>query len=81
MPVQHGGNVQVLSLALTQNFTFGIFHWDNRVTYQTTSNDAVIPLPALAVYSNIYLLTRIATLHLQVGVDCDWYTRYYALDL
>ena len=78
MPVQHGGNVQVLSLALTQNFTFGIFHWDNRVTYQTTSNDAVIPLPALAVYSNIYLLTRIATLHLQVGVDCDWYTRYYA---
>lgn len=77
-PRQYGGSVQVLSLQLEQNFKFGHFHWDNRVTYQTTSNDAVIPLPALTVYSNIYLLTRIATLHIQLGVDCDYYTSYYA---
>lgn len=78
LPVQHSGSVQVLSLSLRQNFKAGIFHWDNTVTYQTTSNDKVIPLPALAVYSNLYLLFRVATLHVQLGVDCDYYTRYYA---
>lgn len=78
LPVQYGGSVQMLSLSLNQNFKFGILHWDNRVTYQTSSNDAVIPLPALTVYSNLYIQTRIATLHLQLGVDCDYYTRYYA---
>ena len=77
-PRQHGGSVQVLSLALHQNFKAGILHWDNKITYQTTSNDNVIPLPSLAVYSNLYLLFRIATLNVQLGVDCDYYTRYYS---
>lgn len=76
-PVQHGGNVQVLSLTLRQNLAFGIWHWDNDITYQTTSDDKVIPLPSLAVYSNMYLLFNIATLNVQLGVDCDYYTRYY----
>ena len=78
LPRQEGGSVQVLSLRLNQNFRFGLFNWDNTVTYQTTSNDAVLPLPSLAVYSNMYLLFRIATLHCQLGVDCDYYTRYYS---
>lgn len=78
LPRQHGGSVQVLSLSLEQNLKLGILHWDNRVTYQTTSNADVIPLPALAVYSNLYLHFRIATLKVQLGVDCDYYTRYRA---
>ena len=77
-PVQHGGSVQVLSLQLQQNIRAGIFHWDNRITYQTTGNDAVVPLPKLSVYSNMYIESRIATLRFQLGVDCDYYTRYYA---
>lgn len=78
MPVQNGGSVQVLSMSLQQNLHFRALHWDNRITYQKTGNDAVIPLPELTVYSNLYVLTRIATLKIQFGVDCDWYTRYYA---
>lgn len=77
-PRQYGGSVQVLAMSLRQNLKAGILHWDNSITYQTTSNDAVLPLPTLAVYSNLYLLFRIATLHVQLGVDCDYYTRYYA---
>ncbi|MCM1066529.1 MAG: putative porin [Muribaculaceae bacterium] len=77
-PAQYGGSVQVLSLSLQQKLKLGILHWDNSVTYQTSTNDAVLPLPKLAVYSNLYLLFRIATLHVQLGVDCDYYTRYYA---
>lgn len=78
MAAQHGGSVQIFSARLMQGIHAGILHWDNSITYQTTSNDAVIPLPSLAVYSNLYLKFRIATLFVQLGVDCDYYTRYYA---
>ncbi|MCH5221762.1 MAG: putative porin [Muribaculaceae bacterium] len=77
-PRQYGGSVQVLSLSLKQNFKVGILHWDNSITYQTSSNSDIIALPTLAVYSNLYLLFRIATLHAQLGVDCNYYTSYYA---
>ena len=78
MPAQHGGSVRVFSACLSQNLSAGIFNWNNRITYQTTSDDAVIPLPSLAVYSNMYIKFKVATLSVQLGVDCDYYTRYYA---
>lgn len=78
LPVQHGSNVQVFSARLHQNFRVSNLHWDNTVTYQTTSDSKVVPLPTLNVYSNLYLLSHIATLNFQFGVDCDWYTSYYA---
>lgn len=76
-PVQHGGAVHIFSAALEQKLHFGICNWDNRITFQTTSNDKVIPLPMLAVYSNLYLnFKAFKVLTLQIGVDCDYYTRY-----
>ena len=77
-PEQHSGSVQVFSATLRQNLKAGILHWDNTVTYQTSSQESVLSLPKLAVYSNLYLQCRIATLRLQFGVNCDYYTRYYA---
>jgi hypothetical protein len=79
LPVQCGSNIQVLSARLKQNFRLGILHWDNALTYQTSSDQTVIPLPKLAVYSNLYLWFHIATLNVQFGVDCDYYTKYYGL--
>lgn len=79
LPVQHSGSVQVFSASIEQNLHAGILHWDNRITYQATADDRVIPLPSLAVYSNLYLRFRVAkVLHVQFGIDCDYYTRYYA---
>lgn len=78
VPVQNGGSAQVFSATLDQRLKAGILHWDNKLTYQTSTNDAVMPLPKFAFYSNLYILCRIATLHLQLGVDCNYYTRYYA---
>ena len=78
MPVQHSGSVQVFSAKLEQRLKAGILHWDNRITYQTSSNEAVISIPKLAVYSNLYLKCNIATLKLPFGIDCDYYTKYYA---
>lgn len=79
LPTQHGGSVQVLSATVNQNFKFRALHWENRVTYQTSSEESVIPLPKLALYSNLYVLFKVATLYVQLGVDCDYYTEYRAL--
>ena len=78
LPRQHGSNIQFLSARIDQRIKAGIFHWDNRITYQTSSDENVLPLPKLAVYSNLYLKFKIATLYVQLGVDCDYYTKYYA---
>ena len=78
IPTAADKNVQILTLSLQQNLHFGIFNWDNRVTYQKSSRPEFLPLPELTVYSNLYLLFRIATLKVQFGVDCDYYTRFYA---
>ncbi|MBD4337974.1 hypothetical protein GUH15_18310, partial [Xanthomonas citri pv. citri] len=73
------GGVQLFWARLEQPFSVGPLHWDNRITYQATSNEDVIPLPALAVYSNLYVTFKIAkVLSVQLGVDCDYYTRYRA---
>ncbi len=79
LPRQHSANIQVFSASLRQNLRLGILHWDNSITYQTTSDASVLPLPALTVYSNLYILFRFATLNVQLGVDCDYYTRYRGL--
>ena len=81
LPQQYGGSVQIFSASIDQKLRFGIWNWDNRVTYQTSSNSDVIPLPKLAVYSNMYLYFKaFKALTVQVGVDCDYYTRYWGMD-
>lgn len=80
LPVQHGGTVSVFAARLHQELHFGIWNWNNTVTYQVSSNQDVIPLPALAVYSNMYLGFRLfKVLTLQLGVDCDYFTKYNSM--
>ncbi len=79
MPAQAGNNIQIFSATIDQNFKFGIFNWNNSVTYQTSSDDMVLPLPKLSIYSNMFLQFTIAkVLHVQFGIDCNYYTKYYA---
>ena len=78
LPAQHGGSVQVMTARLRQNLNWRALHWDNTLTWQKSADDSVIPLPQFVVYSNLYALFRIATLRVQLGIDCDWYTKYYA---
>jgi hypothetical protein len=79
LPAQHGGNIQVFQAMLQQNFKLGVLNWDNTVVYQKSSNEAVLPLPDLSVYSQLYLKFRIArVLYTQLGVDGYYFTSYYA---
>jgi hypothetical protein len=77
LPRQAGGSVQVFSATLEQKLKFGIWNWDNTITYQTSSKQEILPLPELAIYSNMYLQFKaFKAFYVQVGVDCDYYTRY-----
>ncbi|MDY3790780.1 putative porin [Bacteroides fluxus] len=80
MPEQNGGNIQVLSATLAQNFRLGVFHLDNEVTWQKTSNATVLPLPQLSLYHNFYILAKLAkkVLTVQLGADIRYFTKYNA---
>ncbi|MBF6628137.1 MAG: putative porin [Proteiniphilum sp.] len=76
---QESDNIQVLTARVDQNLRLGVFNWDNQVVYQTSSNQQVIPLPTLSIYSNMYLKAKIVNeLSLQVGVDAHYHTNYFA---
>lgn len=77
LPQQHTGMIHVFSASVSQQLSAGIWNWDNRLTFQSSSNQDVLPLPALTIYSNMYLhFKAFRVLDLQIGMDCDYYTRY-----
>lgn len=77
--VQSKRNVQLISATLNQNFRWGIFNWENELTYQLTSEKDIVPLPAFTGYTNVYLLFRIAkVLRTELGADLRYFTKYYA---
>lgn len=76
---QHGGSVGIFTAQLQQRIQWGILHWDTRLTYQKSSNEDVIALPALNVYTNLFLRFKIArVLQCDFGGDVRWFSKYYA---
>lgn len=76
---QKGGAMQVLSLAVGQDVHWGPWHWENEVTLQKSSDEEVLPLPLLNVWSNMYFKFKIAkVLKTEIGADVRFFTKYYA---
>ncbi|MBQ2003082.1 MAG: hypothetical protein II240_07295, partial [Bacteroidaceae bacterium] len=79
--VMQADNVQVFGASLSQDLKWKIVHWDNRISYQMSSNQDVLPLPTVDIYTNLYLLFRIAkVMRVQLGADMRFFTSYYAPD-
>ncbi len=79
LPAQSNSAVHVFNAALRNHLGFGIFNWDNDVVYQTSSSEDVLPLPKFSIFSNMYLKFKVAkVLDVQIGVDCNYYTKYFA---
>ena len=80
LPTQKGGSVQVLSAIFNQNFRVGIFHLDNEIAWQKSSDQSVLPLPDLSLYHNFYMQFKLAkkVLSVQLGADVRYFTKYYA---
>ena len=72
--------LQVLSASLNQDFKLGIFHLDNEVTWQKSSDQTVLPLPDLSLYHNFYMQFKLAkkVLSVQLGADVRYFTKYNA---
>ena len=78
---QEGDNIQVLTAQLHQNFRLGPLNWENIITYQKSSNNEVLPLPDLNIFTNLYLKFKIAkVLGVELGADATYFTKYYAPD-
>jgi len=80
-PEQHGGNINVLTAQLKQHFKLGPINWENVITYQNSSNQSVLPVPMLNVFTNLYLGFKIAkVLTVELGADATYFTEYDAPD-
>ena len=78
---QNNGLIHLLTASISQDFTFGPINWENMITYQNSSNKTVLPVPALNIYSNLYLRFKIAhVLQCDFGADVRYFTKYYAPD-
>ncbi|MGM9760855.1 MAG: putative porin [Parabacteroides sp.] len=80
-PQQCGSNLQLFHIGLKQDFQVRALGWENELAYQTVSgkeNDK-LPLPALTLYSNLYLKFKLArVLTIQLGAAMHYYTAYHA---
>lgn len=78
---QNSGNINLLTAQLRQDFKFGPLNWENIITYQNSSNENVLPLPSLNIFTNLYLKFKIVNeLSVELGADAYFFTKYYAPD-
>ena len=78
---QYGSNLNVMTAQLDQKLHLGPLHWDNIVTYQTSSSQDVLPLPKLNIFTNLYLDFMVAhVLRVELGGAATWFTKYCAPD-
>ena len=77
---QASNNIQVFSESLKKDFKLGVFHLDNEITYQKSSDNTVLPLPEINLYHNLYISAKLAkkVLSLELGADMRYFTKYYA---
>ena len=79
LPTQYSGNIQILAANLKQNFHVGKFWLENNVVYQVSSQQSLLPLPALTLYHNLYYDDIwFKVLSMQVGVNVRYHSAYYA---
>lgn len=78
---QKSGAVSLITLALCQDFKLGPLRWENVVTYQKSTDNDVLPVPDINIYTNLFLRFKIAhVLKCDFGADARYFTEYYAPD-
>ncbi|MBR1656155.1 MAG: putative porin [Prevotella sp.] len=73
--------ISLFTAQLSQDLTFGPLNWETVLTYQKSSKQDILTVPALNVYTNLYLKFKIAkVLKCDFGADMRLFTKYYAPD-
>ncbi|WP_077154627.1 putative porin [Bacteroides bouchesdurhonensis] len=80
LPAQKSGSLQVVSARFNQDFKLGIFHLDNEVVWQKSSDQDVLPLPDFSLYHNFYMQFKLAkkVLSVELGADVRYFSKYFA---
>lgn len=76
-PMQESGGINLLTAQLEQNFRLGILNWENQFTYQHSSKESVLPVPAFNAYTNLYIKFKV---NVDLGADMRYFTSYEAPD-
>ena len=65
---------------LMKNFKLWAFHFDNKVLFQLSSDESVLPLPKLALNLRYYVEFPVVkeVMRMQIGVNGTFNTKYYA---
>lgn len=80
-PKQDNDAITLLTAEIAQDFTLGPLNWESVVTYQKSTKQSVLPVPALNIYTNLYLRFKIArVLNCDFGADVRYFTKYAAPD-
>lgn len=80
-PKQDNDVITLLTAEIAQDFTLGPLNWESVVTYQKSTKQSVLPVPALDIYTNLYLRFKIArVLNCDFGADVRYFTKYAAPD-
>lgn len=78
---QASSPITVLTAEIAQDLAFGPLHWETTLTWQKSTNQDVLPLPAINAYTNLYLRFKIArVLNCDFGADARFFTKYAAPD-
>lgn len=76
-PMQSGDAINLITAQLQQDFKFGIFNWQNMITYQHTSSKSALPVPDLNVYTNLFIKFKVVkVLNIELGADARYFTSY-----
>ena len=78
---QASDNISVITAQLSQDFVWRLLHWENVLTYQSSTDEDIVAVPSFNIYSNLYLRFIIAkVLRVDLGADIRYFTKYYAPD-
>jgi len=84
IPQQNEGNISIYSAFVDKKLTLNKFNLLNKIVYQYSDNDAIMPLPMLSLYESLYFenLIRFKRTHgkmlTQIGFDVYYNTKFYA---
>src|SRR5690606_25641398 len=85
-PAQLDNSINLLKLSVSQNFTFGRFHFKNHAVYQKSDYNSVLAIPELYTWHSLYysgLLYKIVDFNLgfDVRFNTPFRTPSYAINI
>ena len=77
---QHDRPISVMSAYLRKDFRIWKFHLDNRILFQLSSDNNVLPLPLLALNLRYYLEFPVVrnVMNIQLGAEATFNTKWYS---